>query len=80
MATVHALPDASAWTLDPDLAYLNHGGFGATPIPVLERQRELRAALEANPTAFLTRQLPGLLGLVRPAWPSPTTRRPEPRP
>ncbi len=60
-----ALPGASAWTLDPDLAYLNHGGFGATPIPVLERQRELRSALEANPTGFLTRQLPGLLGSVR---------------
>jgi hypothetical protein len=23
--------DATAWTLDPDIAYLNHGGFGAAP-------------------------------------------------
>lgn len=41
------LPGASAWTLDPDLAYLNHGGFGAT-----------RQKMERNPAGFLTRELP----------------------
>jgi len=57
--------DASSWTLDPGLAYLNHGGFGATPVPVLARQQEWRAVLERNPTGFLVRQLPGLLAEVR---------------
>jgi len=59
------LPDASAWTLDPAVAYLNHGGFGATPAVVLAEQQELRARLEHNPVAFLTRELPGLLDQVR---------------
>jgi isopenicillin-N epimerase len=57
--------DASAWTLDPGVAYLNHGGFGATPAPVLARQQERRAPLERNPTEFLVRRLPGLLAEVR---------------
>jgi isopenicillin-N epimerase len=59
------LPDASAWTIDPDLAYLNHGGFGATPLVVLQAQREWRAAMERNPTGFLGRKLPELLESVR---------------
>jgi hypothetical protein len=33
-----SLPDASAWTLDRSLAYLNHGGFGAAPSVVLAEQ------------------------------------------
>jgi isopenicillin-N epimerase len=59
------LPDASAWTIDPDLAYLNHGGFGATPVAVLAAQREWRAAMERNPVGFLVRRLPELLESVR---------------
>lgn len=59
------LPDASAWALDPGLAYLNHGGFGATPLSVQAEQQRWRAALERNPTGFLVRQLPELLERVR---------------
>jgi isopenicillin-N epimerase len=59
------LPDASAWAIDPDLAYLNHGGFGATPLAVLQAQREWRAAMERNPVGFLVRELPELLDSVR---------------
>src|SRR6185437_1269925 len=59
------LPDASAWALDPDLAHLNHGGFGASPIRVLAEQQAWRAAMERNPTGFLTRELPGLIDAVR---------------
>jgi isopenicillin-N epimerase len=59
------LPDASAWAIDPDLAYLNHGGFGATPVAVLQVQREWRMAMERNPTGFLVRELPELLESVR---------------
>lgn len=59
------LPDASAWSLDPDLAYLNHGGFGAAPRCVLAEQQAIRDELERNPVAFLVRRLPDLLADVR---------------
>ena len=59
------LPDASSWTLDRDLAYLNHGGFGAAPVSVLAAQQGWRDALERDPTGFLVRQLPDLLEDVR---------------
>jgi isopenicillin-N epimerase len=59
------LPDASAWGLAPGLAYLNHGGFGATPVAVLEAQREWRTDMERNPIGFLVRKLPELLDSVR---------------
>ncbi len=59
------LPDASAWTLDPGLAYLNHGGFGAAPEPVLAAQRHWLAAMERNPVGLLVRQLPEQLDSVR---------------
>jgi isopenicillin-N epimerase len=59
------LPDASAWTIDPDVAYLNHGGFGAAPASVLADQQAWRAAMERNPVRFLVRQLPDLLASVR---------------
>jgi len=63
MAT--GLPDASAWTLDPAVAYLNHGGFGATPACVLAEQQAWRDAMERNPVGFLVHQLPDLLDGVR---------------
>lgn len=59
------LPDASSWTLDRDLAYLNHGGFGAAPVSVLTAQQGWRDALERNPTGFLVRRLPDLVEDVR---------------
>jgi isopenicillin-N epimerase len=60
-----SLPDRSAWALDPGVAYLNHGSFGATPACVLARQHELRSAMERNPVDFLVRRLPELLESVR---------------
>ena len=65
MAVATGLPDASAWALDPRLAYLNHGGFGAAPACVLAEQQALRDAMERNPVAFLVRTLPELLADVR---------------
>jgi isopenicillin-N epimerase len=59
------LPDAAAWTIDPRLAYLNHGGFGAAPASVLAKQQEYRAAMERNPVGFLARELPDRLDSVR---------------
>jgi isopenicillin-N epimerase len=65
MAIDTDLPDASAWALDPRLAYLNHGGFGATPIRVLAAQQRWREAMERNPVGFLVLELPELLNDVR---------------
>ncbi len=45
------------WTLDPAITFLNHGSFGACPIPVLEAQAELRAELEREPVHFYVRTL-----------------------
>jgi isopenicillin-N epimerase len=47
------------WTLDPSVAFLNHGSYGATPRPVLEAQDRWRAALEAQPVDFLHRRYAG---------------------
>ncbi|RPE29293.1 aminotransferase class V-fold PLP-dependent enzyme [Kitasatospora cineracea] len=40
------------FTLDPGTAHLNHGSYGAVPVPVQRRQAELRAALERDPDGF----------------------------
>jgi isopenicillin-N epimerase len=62
---VPVITDTDIWALDPAVAYLNHGGFGATPVPVLAQQQAWRQALERNPTDFLVRRLPDLLAGVR---------------
>jgi len=53
------------WSLDPDVDFLNHGSFGATPIPVLDAQAAIRRRMEAEPVAFLSRDLEGLLDDAR---------------
>jgi isopenicillin-N epimerase len=53
------------WRLDPSVAFLNHGSFGACPEPVLAVQREWRDRLEREPVTFLERDLEGLLGDAR---------------
>ncbi|MGK7904283.1 MAG: aminotransferase class V-fold PLP-dependent enzyme [Hormoscilla sp.] len=45
------------WSLDPTVTYLNHGAFGACPLPVLERQQYWRSQLERNPLGFFVREL-----------------------
>ncbi len=51
--------------LDRTIVHLNHGSFGASPRPVLERQQELRDALERDPVEFLGRRLPEALTEAR---------------
>ncbi|MGE0710214.1 MAG: aminotransferase class V-fold PLP-dependent enzyme [Planctomycetota bacterium] len=53
------------WTLDPELVFLNHGSFGATPRVVQEAQSEWRARLERQPVQFLARELEGELDAAR---------------
>lgn len=41
------------WRITPEIDFLNHGSFGATPTVVLQRQRELADQLESDPIEFL---------------------------
>jgi isopenicillin-N epimerase len=61
-------PDLAAlWPLDPAIAFLNHGSYGACPAEVLRHQAALRAELEAEPVRFLGRELDGRLDAARAA-------------
>jgi isopenicillin-N epimerase len=51
--------------LDPEIAFLNHGSFGACPHPVFERYQAWQRELERQPVEFLDRRLPGLLDDAR---------------
>jgi isopenicillin-N epimerase len=42
--------------LDPDISYLNHGSYGATPRPVFEAYQRWQRELERQPTEFLGRR------------------------
>lgn len=60
--TVRAL-----WPLEPGIAYVNHGAFGATPAPVLEEQARWRTRLEAQPFDFLFRRYDSYVAAARTA-------------
>jgi isopenicillin-N epimerase len=53
------------WRLDPAVTFLNHGSFGACPVPVLEYQRALIDDLEARPIQFLWREFEERLDAAR---------------
>ena len=51
--------------LDPEIAYLNHGSFGACPRPVFERYQAWQRELEREPVRFIAKRLAGLLAEAR---------------
>src|SRR3954465_2426581 len=62
------LPEiANQFLLDDDIAFLNHGSFGACPRPVFERYQAWQRELECEPVDFLDRRLPALLDAARAA-------------
>jgi len=58
---------ADQWALDPSIDFLNHGSFGACPRAVLAAQLEWRERMEAEPVAFLARDLESQLDEARAA-------------
>jgi isopenicillin-N epimerase len=55
----------AGFLLDPDVAHLNHGGYGACSRLVFEEYQRLQRELEAGPTDFFQRRLgdwPWVLG------------------
>jgi isopenicillin-N epimerase len=55
----------SFWSLDPAITFLNHGSYGACPLPVLEAQQRLREQLEREPLRFFMREYEALLDTAR---------------
>lgn len=62
-------PEYSAWSefwsLDRSVTFLNHGSFGACPLPVLEAQHQWRQRMERQPLQFFGRDLEDLLDQAR---------------
>lgn len=61
----HEASFADRWTLDPSVAMLNHGSFGACPRVVLEVQQRYRLQMEQEPVRFFTREREPLLDAAR---------------
>lgn len=56
---------SSQFLLDPDVVFLNHGSFGATPRAVFERYQAWQRELEGQPVEFLGRRIAGLIDEAR---------------
>jgi len=69
--TSHAFPPSHAdrarplFLLDPAITFLNHGSFGACPVPVREAQDRYRLQMEREPVRFFVRELEPLLDEAR---------------
>jgi isopenicillin-N epimerase len=51
--------------LNPEIIFLNHGSFGATPKPVFECYQQWQLELERQPVEFIGRRAKGLLETAR---------------
>jgi isopenicillin-N epimerase len=67
MAAPSAAELRREFLLDPEVAFLNHGSFGACPQPVFERYQAWQRELEREPVDFLARRLSSLLDGAREA-------------
>ena len=56
---------ARHWTLDPAIAFLNHGSYGAAPRQVLAAQQAWRDRMEAEPVRFFSHDLEPALAAAR---------------
>ncbi|MEO5952338.1 MAG: aminotransferase class V-fold PLP-dependent enzyme, partial [Chloroflexia bacterium] len=56
---------ADQFLLRPDMAFLNHGSFGACPKPVFDAYQAWQRELEAQPVEFLGRRYDSLLADAR---------------
>ncbi|MCY7410148.1 MAG: aminotransferase class V-fold PLP-dependent enzyme [Chitinophagales bacterium] len=61
MKRISYSPLIKHWNLDQSVTFLNHGSFGACPIPILEKQNEYRMRLEQEPVKFMVRELENLI-------------------
>jgi len=59
------MPLKDLFLLDPDVKFLNHGSFGATPKPVFEAYQSWQRRLERQPVYFIDKELPGFLEEAR---------------
>jgi len=60
-----SVPTRDDFLLDPDLVFLNHGSFGATPRVVFEEYQRLQLAMERNPVEWLGRRADELMAAAR---------------
>lgn len=60
-----ARPLRDQFLLDRDVIFLNHGSFGACPLPVFARYQEWQHELERQPVEFLGRRYDTLLNMAR---------------
>jgi len=54
-------PMRALFQLEPDMAFLNNGSYGACPTAVLDAQDEIRRGMERQPVAFFAHFVPGQL-------------------
>jgi isopenicillin-N epimerase len=57
----------SLFLLDPNVVFLNHGSFGATPRPVFEKYQWWQQELERQPVEFLGRRFNDVMRAARAA-------------
>ena len=67
MTSYQAPLSRDLFLLNPDIVFLNHGSFGATPRPVFENYQYWQRELEWQPVEFLGRRMADLLRHARTA-------------